>query len=93
MADITPPISPSLPAPHPDNHPEPTSGHLPFPPSGAGQGGGEGFSSFRKFLGAQGYAQFEQILCNMLSSQIQKEVQKIKQASQRLRNSETGQDD
>ena len=91
---MQPPMMPNIPS-QPNPSPIPSSASTPPTTSTptSSQSSSGGFESFKTFLGPQGYAQFMNILCMMITNQLGKETNQIKQASLKLRDSLTGNDD
>lgn len=56
-------------------------------------GSGDGWSSFKSFLGPEGYKKFMKMLCQSITQEIGKQQKKMHEASEKLKRAETGQDD
>lgn len=54
--------------------------------------GGPGFSSFKNWLGPKGYKQFQQTLCQQISTEIKRQKEEAKKASDQLKRSAKGED-
>ena len=86
MSDTTP--TPPATPPSPGTPPSPDGG-LPTKPF---QGTGS-WSNFEKWLGPEGFAQFQRNLCQGIVQQIGHDKEQEQKAARELRKSETGEDD